>query len=1592
MKNIGKNQLRRTKMYKHISHSYLYIHPVLTISLAVICFVLFAGVGVANGAGVIPDMELIQTYSSIGGNPQYKGNEQDLIYKMNQADEITFSITAAQPNLNYSWQAMKGNEVLESSTEGNTFTWTVPSEQCTWQIEIELTFKDDIGNTTGRDYLSWSITTSDLITVQPGESIQDAIDNLPVEGGIIELAAGTHDVYDTITIDRSNVIIQGTHDSIVRHHNKDVYCFSVSSVSAVTFRGFTTASSYTLSDGAQSRIIVGSNVNNFMVENMHDTSWARYFADANGENVYYENNIMEHCGVHASYVDNMYIANNTILGARVNYALHTDSHITNLHIIGNRVINAGANSGLLIDGAKTCIMRDNFVQGSQWSLRITQSVLNAIVENNTFTGARDEGIILLPQNPMSGVVIRNNRIYNNGKGGIWSHHYSYPSGLGDVTVVNNVIYNNGGDGIKLSCDTTALNITNNIITNNGGYGINNILTGEGTVHAYNDLWGNTLGNYNNIAEGTGEIHENPLFADPATGDFHIKSQYGRWTPSGWVTDSEHSPCIDAGDPSSDYSNEPGYPSERINMGVYGNTEEASMGTSTGPDITLPYTSDHSPAKNATGISRDTNIVVHIKDDGDGVNQSLIVMTVEGETISPTITGTANDYTLTYNPPTPFNYSQVVDITLDAQDLASPPNIMSQDNYSFTIEEEPSSSSFFSNINVTAIRDTSVVIRWDTDTAATGQIEYGLDTNYGNLTEIEGISYWHPIEITGLTPGTTYHYRIRAKDYKGVETLSGDYTFTTRTTLELENLIKAVRNDGELPKTYYVKQDGNNGNNGLSLENAWATPSYAASQADAGDIIYVLDGSYSGGVKFITDGIPEASITMKAYDGTPDITGQIDWDADYTILDGFVCHDAGGFVIDVRYRTGIKILNCEVYNSGSDCIYFRDVTYSIIENTTVHNSGWNGFGLKPTSFFPFSVHHIILRNCETYDIMQHNAFDIQGEYTTLENCHANRSSLAPMRITGDHVVVNNFTGENGNNGIHLVGSFRNSAIMNSTLSDKPILRSSGVVGNTIIYNNNINYTNYGIFIEADTNVTIEDNQIYTQETSGYTYGIKGTGDVTIRNEKISPYRARSVDGATITVEYTDGRTFSVDGSSEYTTYAFSSGTRKIEVIGSVSVGNIPGTVTDAETSSGIEGATVSGGTHSAVTASDGTYTISGVPIGTYTVICTATGYEDGSQPDVTVTESETTTVDFQLAAASLPNNPPVLASIGDKSIDENQQLTFTLTSTDPDGDSLTYSATNLPTGAVFTGNGDNTAIFSWTLDYEDSGTYSNIHFKVSDGTDTDSETITITVSNVNRVPTAPTVAITPTNPTTNNDLICSIITLSTDPDGDAITYTYTWYKDNIEQTGLTTDTVSSSYTSSAETWKCILTPNDGTVEGDSGEDSITISATTTTIPLDIGWNLIALSLEPHTPYTAESLCSKINSQGNNVVEIDRWHNGTWEGYILGLPFNNFDIELRSGYRIKCLSAGNWTQSGSAISLLNIPLDIGWNSINIPFSGYKAEDIGNEVNSQGGNLEKIERWHNGTWDGHIIGLPFNNFDIEQGKGYRLRCTTTSIWVVE
>jgi len=200
--------------------------------------------------------------------------------------------------------------------------------------------------------------------------------------------------------------------------------------------------------------------------------------------------------------------------------------------------------------------------------------------------------------------VRNNIIKNNFNG---IYIYGSEESPSNPVIINNTIVNNEIDGITLRVMVSPV-IVNNIITGHT-YGINhNFVTGSPILN-YNNLWHNDV-NYmrdngvDDTLAGPGSISVDPCFAEPGywadvndpnivvepndpnaawvDSDYHLKSQTGRWDPAGesWVIDYLSSDCIDAGDPNSPVAFEPLPNGDRINMGAYGGTPQASLSLST----------------------------------------------------------------------------------------------------------------------------------------------------------------------------------------------------------------------------------------------------------------------------------------------------------------------------------------------------------------------------------------------------------------------------------------------------------------------------------------------------------------------------------------------------------------------------------------------------------------------------------------------------------------------------------------------------------------------------------------------------------------------------------------------------------------------------------------------------------------------------------------------------------------------------------------------------------------------------------------------------------------------------------------------------
>jgi hypothetical protein len=83
-----------------------------------------------------------------------------------------------------------------------------------------------------------------------------------------------------------------------------------------------------------------------------------------------------------------------------------------------------------------------------------------------------------------------------------------------------------------------------------------------------------------------------------------------------------------------------------------------------------------------------------------------------------------------------------------------------------------------NIQAEDITPTSVGIVWVTDELATSIVQYGLTTSYSNAVTNSARVINHSMALTGLSPETLYHYRVRSVDAAGNMRTSGDMTFTT----------------------------------------------------------------------------------------------------------------------------------------------------------------------------------------------------------------------------------------------------------------------------------------------------------------------------------------------------------------------------------------------------------------------------------------------------------------------------------------------------------------------------------------------------------------------------------------------------------------------------------------------------------------------------------------------------------------------------------------------------------------------------------------------------------------------------------------------
>jgi hypothetical protein len=93
--------------------------------------------------------------------------------------------------------------------------------------------------------------------------------------------------------------------------------------------------------------------------------------------------------------------------------------------------------------------------------------------------------------------------------------------------------------------------------------------------------------------------------------------------------------------------------------------------------------------------------------------------------------------------------------------------------------DPPSAPLLSGIGTSGITQDSATVSWTTDVPADSQLEYGLTTAYGSVLPLDPtLTVNHSMQIDGLVPSTTYHFRVRSRGANGELTISSNAVFTT----------------------------------------------------------------------------------------------------------------------------------------------------------------------------------------------------------------------------------------------------------------------------------------------------------------------------------------------------------------------------------------------------------------------------------------------------------------------------------------------------------------------------------------------------------------------------------------------------------------------------------------------------------------------------------------------------------------------------------------------------------------------------------------------------------------------------------------------
>ncbi len=268
-----------------------------------------------------------------------------------------------------------------------------------------------------------------------------------------------------------------------------------------------------------------------------------------------------------------------------------------------------------------------------------------------------------------------------------------------------------------------------------------------------------------------------------------------------------------------------------------------------PDTTSPVVSITAPAQGAS-ISQTTTVTANATDD---VAVNKVEFYVDGALKGTDTTGSSNNYTYSLNPTTLSTGSH----SLYAIAYDSSGNTTTSGTISFTVPNTDTTPPTISAVTSGSIAQTSATITWTTNEAADSQVAYGTSSSYGSATTLNtAMQTSHSVSLSGLTAGTTYHFKVTSKDASGNSASSADTTFTTQ----------APASDTTKP-TVSVTAPSNN----ASVSGTVSITVTAADNVGVAGVQFKIDGANLGAedtvspysTSWVTDGLASGTHTITA---------------------------------------------------------------------------------------------------------------------------------------------------------------------------------------------------------------------------------------------------------------------------------------------------------------------------------------------------------------------------------------------------------------------------------------------------------------------------------------------------------------------------------------------------------------------------------------------------------------------------------------------------------------------------------------------------------------------------------------------------------